>query len=113
MPDPVTCGLPTVGLTYGRHPFIQYLVSEYPVCGTSANLSGQPAPRTIHEALAQLDGRVPAGFDGGPSFYAESNTVVDLSGEAPRLIRRGAGWPRIVNRFPELAEQAQAAQGSG
>jgi tRNA threonylcarbamoyl adenosine modification protein (Sua5/YciO/YrdC/YwlC family) len=111
VPDPVTRGLPTVGLTYGRHPWVQFLVADYPACATSANLSGRPAPQTIPEALAQLDGRVRLGFDGGPTFYAESNTVVDLSGERPRLIRRAAGWARVVDRFPELADQEAMVQG--
>jgi tRNA threonylcarbamoyl adenosine modification protein (Sua5/YciO/YrdC/YwlC family) len=112
VPDPVTRGLPTVGLTYGRHPFVQYLVAEYPVCGTSANLSGRPAPQTVRDALAQLDGRVRLGFDGGPTFYAESNTVVDLSGDRPTLIRKAAGWSRVVNRFPELAHQVARVHGN-
>lgn len=112
VPDWVTRNLPTVGLTYGRHPFVQFLVEDYPLCGTSANLSGRPAPQTIREALDQLDRRVRIGFDGGPTFYAESNTVIDLAGEQPRLIRKAAGWARVVDHFPLLADQVPTAQGN-
>jgi tRNA threonylcarbamoyl adenosine modification protein (Sua5/YciO/YrdC/YwlC family) len=112
VPDPVTRGLPTVGLTFGRHPWVQFVAMRYPVCGTSANLSGRPAPQSIADALAQLEGRVKLGFDGGPTFYGESNTVVDLSGPRPALVRRAAGWERVVERFPELEAQAARVVGN-
>jgi L-threonylcarbamoyladenylate synthase len=61
-----------------------------PVTGTSANRSGQPAPRTADEVVEQLDGDVDIVIDAGPCPLGIESTVVDLRGDAPRLLREGA-----------------------
>jgi L-threonylcarbamoyladenylate synthase len=62
-----------------------------PVVGTSANLSGSPAATTAQEVLAQLGGRIDAVLEDDAAVSAGApSTIVDLSGEAPVIVRAGA-----------------------
>jgi len=61
-----------------------------PVTGTSANISGQVAPRTAIEVVNQLEDEVDIVIDGGPCPLGVESTVVDLRGKTPRLLREGA-----------------------
>ena len=56
---------------------------------TSANLPGGPEPRRVEDVPAEIVGAVVAVLDGGELPGAPS-TVVDLTGEAPRVLREGA-----------------------
>ncbi len=57
--------------------------------GTSANISGNPSPRTAMEAVEQLGERVDAVVDAGPSPLGVPSTVLDLTGRVPRIVRKG------------------------
>ena len=59
------------------------------VAATSANVSGQPPARSADEALAELDGRVAAVLDDGPSPGGVASTVVDCTSERPVVLRVG------------------------
>ena len=59
------------------------------VAATSANVSGQPPARSADEALAELDGRVAAVLDDGPSPGGVASTVVDCTSELPVVLRVG------------------------
>jgi len=61
-----------------------------PITGTSANRSGQPAPRTADEVVEQLDGDIDVVIDGGPCPLGVESTVVDLRSGVPRILREGA-----------------------
>lgn len=61
-----------------------------PLTGTSANLSGWPAPRTAAEVIEQLGDDVDIVIEGGPSPLGIESTVVDLRQDRPRLLREGA-----------------------
>lgn len=57
---------------------------------TSANLSGQPSPRTAQEAAAQIGRAVDLILDGGPCPGGVESSVVDCSRSPLRLLREGA-----------------------
>ena len=57
--------------------------------GTSANRSGGANPRTAEDVLRDLGGLVDLVIDGGASQEALPSTVVDVTGEAPRVLRQG------------------------
>jgi L-threonylcarbamoyladenylate synthase len=61
-----------------------------PITGTSANRSGEPAPRTADEVVEQLDREIDVLIDGGPCPLGIESTVVDLRGDHPRILREGA-----------------------
>jgi L-threonylcarbamoyladenylate synthase len=62
-----------------------------PVVGTSANISGQPPATTAAEVLSQLGGRIDAVLEDDASVGGGlPSTIVDMSGEAPVIVRHGA-----------------------
>ena len=82
----------SVAVRVPNHPIALTLIRAFgrPVTGTSANRSGQPAPLTANDAVAQLDGDVDIVIDAGPTPLGVESTVVDLRGDIPRLLREGA-----------------------
>jgi len=69
---------------------LELLRETGPMAVSSANLSGSPAATTAAEARDQLGESVAVYLDGGPSSGGQSSTIVDLTGDAPRLLRQGA-----------------------
>ena len=70
--------------------------------GTSANRSGEP-PCTDAEAVRQAFGaRLTALVDGGPTLGGEPSTVLDLTGERPRIVRPGAIDAAAIARVVRL-----------
>lgn len=57
---------------------------------TSANISGQPSPRTAQEAAAQIGRGVDLILDGGACPGGVESSVVDCSRSPVRLLREGA-----------------------
>jgi len=56
---------------------------------TSANISGGPNPTTAEEVLVQLGGRIPLIIDGGETPGGIPSTLVDCTGETPKILREG------------------------
>lgn len=85
-------GSPSVGLRVPDHPVAQAVVEaiDAPVTGTSANLSGGPDPVSADEVRRQLGDQVDLILDAGPCQHGLGSTIVDCSGEQPRILRQGA-----------------------
>jgi L-threonylcarbamoyladenylate synthase len=60
------------------------------IVATSANLPGQPDPRTLDEVPRALRDGVAAAIDGG-RLPGLPSTVIDLTATDPVVLRRGAG----------------------
>ncbi len=96
-PGPLTIVVPgknqneTVGIRLPNHPIAIKLVEEAQcsIAAPSANLEGKEPPKTCREALEDLDGLVDAAIDGGVSHFGSGSSVVDLTGEAPAILREG------------------------
>ena len=58
--------------------------------GTSANISGEPSPRTATEAAASIGSMVDLILDGGMTAGGKPSTVLDVRGKEPVIIREGA-----------------------
>lgn len=81
---------PTIGVRIPDHPLALALLQAVgPLAVTSANLSGQANTTTAAEVLAQLDGRIDLILDGGKTPGGQPSTVVDMTGEAPVILRPG------------------------
>jgi L-threonylcarbamoyladenylate synthase len=66
-----------------------------PLISTSANPAGEPPPVTCGEAVAALGSVVSLALDAGPGFSLAS-TILDLTGEAPVLLRAGpVAWEDV------------------
>ncbi len=64
-----------------------------PLTGTSANRSGSPPHTVATEAVADLAGEPDLVLDGGRTPGGAPSTLVDLSGDEPRVLRIGpAPW---------------------
>lgn len=81
----------TVMLRMPLHPVALELLREVgPMAVSSANVSGQPPATTAALAKEQLGASVGVYLDGGPCAAAVPSTIVDLTGEKPRVLREGA-----------------------
>lgn len=90
VPRIVTGGQPNVGLRMPDHPAALALIDAAgPIAAPSANLSSRPSPLTAEHVKADLDGRIAAILDGGPTGIGMESTVIDLACKPYRLIRMG------------------------
>ncbi|MEO5652440.1 MAG: L-threonylcarbamoyladenylate synthase, partial [Marmoricola sp.] len=61
-----------------------------PLAVSSANRSGQPAATDAAAALRMLGEAVEVILDGGPSDGGLASTIIDCTGDRPRILREGA-----------------------
>ena len=61
-----------------------------PLAVSSANRSGNPPATTMLDARLELGAAVAVYLDGGATSAAVPSSIVDLTGEHPRLLRAGA-----------------------
>jgi tRNA threonylcarbamoyl adenosine modification protein (Sua5/YciO/YrdC/YwlC family) len=81
----------TVAVRMPDHPLTVALIEQTgPLAVSSANRSGQPPASTAMDARLQLGAAVSVYLDGGPSGPAVPSSIVDLTGDVPRLLRAGA-----------------------
>ncbi len=91
LPDVLTGGAPTIGLRVADHPTPRALAGAVgPMPTTSANVSGRAEAADAAGILEQLGDAIDLILDGGPAHGGPASTVVDCSGELPRVIREGA-----------------------
>lgn len=91
VPDEVTAGLDTVGMRCPAHPLCRAIIEAagVPVAAPSGNTSGRPSPTTARHMLEDMDGKIDAIVDGGPSSVGVESTIIDLTCTPPRLLRPG------------------------
>jgi tRNA threonylcarbamoyl adenosine modification protein (Sua5/YciO/YrdC/YwlC family) len=69
---------------------LELLAEVGPMAVTSANQSGQPPATTVTDAAAQLGAAVAVYLDAGTRADNVPSTIVDCTGERPRILREGA-----------------------
>lgn len=90
--DTVTGGQDTVGVRVPNHPLALALLHALPgggIAAPSANRFGKVSPTTAQHVRDELGDDVDYVLDGGPSQVGVESTIVDVTGEAPRLLRPG------------------------
>jgi len=91
LPAELTGGAATIGVRLPDHECPRALARALgPLPVTSANLSGRPDARDAGGVLDQLGERVDLVLDGGSARGGVPSTVVDCSGDLPRVLRAGA-----------------------
>ena len=81
----------TVALRVPAHETTLELLGDIgPMAVTSANTTGDPAARTVDEAVGMLGESVAVYLDGGPAGEGQPSTIVDCTGETPVTLRLGA-----------------------
>jgi tRNA threonylcarbamoyl adenosine modification protein (Sua5/YciO/YrdC/YwlC family) len=83
----------TIGIRVPDNAIVRMLLAELgePIMSSTLMLPGEEAPLTDpHEIKTRLEHAVDLVIDGGPGGV-EASSVVDLTGEAPVVVRRGKG----------------------
>lgn len=91
VPEEITAGLNSVAIRMPAHPIALALIREagIPIAAPSANRSGYPSPTTASHVLDDLEGKIDAVLDGGPTGIGLESTVLDVCGEVPVILRPG------------------------
>ena len=91
LPSIVPAGGGTQGVRCPDHPDTLAVIKALgrPLACPSANLSGQPSPKSANDVLAQLGGNIDAVLDGGPCTVGVESTILDLTATPYRILRQG------------------------
>lgn len=89
--ETATAGLSTVAVRMPEHPVALAIINEagLPIAAPSANRSGKPSPTTAKHVWEDLNGKVSAIIDGGPTGIGVESTVIDCTAEIPQILRPG------------------------
>ena len=94
----------TVAVRMPQHPVALELLAETgPMAVSSANMTGHPPAMTAADAREQFGDAVEVYLDGGQCETDIPSTIVDLTGDMPRLLRGGAV---SIGRLREVAAVA-------
>ena len=91
LPQRLTAGTGKVGVRISAHPLIGHLFSRYPapITTTSANPAGAPNARDARGILSYFPQGIDCILDTGPVPAGIGSTVVEVTGEAPTILREG------------------------
>ena len=91
VPLATTGGLSTVAVRMPSHKTARALIEAAGgyVAAPSANRSGRPSPTVAKYVIEDLDGRVDMIIDGGEVNIGLESTIIDLTGDAPMILRPG------------------------
>lgn len=92
VPHAVTAGRHLVGVRMPAHPVAFELIrlAGVPVAAPSANRFGHTSPTTAEHVLEDLDGRIDAIVDAGPTLHGVESTVLDPTQSPVVIYRPGA-----------------------
>jgi L-threonylcarbamoyladenylate synthase len=92
IPKETVANLDTVAIRIPKHKIALSLIkqSDTPIAAPSANISGKPSPTTAQHVYNDLNGKIDAIIDGGPTKIGLESTVLDLSVNPPLILRPGA-----------------------
>lgn len=101
VPKRTTAGLDTVAIRCPDNDLTRAIIAAagVPIAAPSANISGKPSPTTAQHVLHDMDGKVEAIVDGGECSVGLESTIVDLTGETPRLLRPGGITPEELREI--------------
>ncbi len=111
IPDLVTAGRPLVGVRMPAHPLALALLSavHLPIAAPSANRFGHTSPTTAAHVLDDLDHRIDAVLDGGPTTVGLESTVLDPA--TLTIYRPGAVTPAMIEAALAQAENSDEDAG--
>lgn len=99
--DCITAGLPTVAiripLSVQAREFLRY--ADVPVTAPSANTSSRPSPTTWQRVAEDMDGKISAILCGDNCQVGIESTVLDLTGDEPRILRPGVVTSEMLSEL--------------
>lgn len=92
VPDIITAGRPLVGIRMPAHPVAFEVIRQagVPIAAPSANVFGHISPTTAVHVLEDLDGKIDAILDSGPTQHGLESTVLDPNQNPMMIYRPGA-----------------------
>jgi L-threonylcarbamoyladenylate synthase len=83
---------PTIAVRAPNHEVALALLRSLgePIASSSANRAGEPPPVDADQVLKRLGGAIDLIVDGGACDIGQPSTILDMSGDAPRILRQGA-----------------------
>ncbi|GAO99350.1 L-threonylcarbamoyladenylate synthase [Fructobacillus ficulneus] len=95
----VTGGLQTAAVRMPANDATRAMIRQagVPIVGPSANLSGKPSPTTAAHVHHDMDGKIAAVLDDGPTQVGVESTVLDLTADQPTILRTGAILPKMIS----------------
>ncbi|MDB4941459.1 MAG: hypothetical protein JWP97_993 [Labilithrix sp.] len=116
VPPEVTGGLDSVGLRAPAHAVALALIEAAgePLAAPSANAHMHVSPTTAAHVVRSLGDRVELVLDAGPCAHGIESTVVDLTGDVPRVLRAGATSLEALRRVvPAIAHDPEGLTVAG
>ena len=110
--DFITGGQDTVGLRVPAHPLALGLLGAFVkegglgIAAPSANRFGAVSPTTadaVQDELEQYMADSDLILDGGPSLVGVESTIIDCTGDAPKILRLGAITKEMIEETTGLA----------
>lgn len=107
VPDIVTAGQQAVAMRVPKHSFVDLILGRfgYPITSTSANLSGEEAPKKISEIIDMFEGnfyKPDLVIDAGDLPESEPSTLLDLTSDRPKILRVGPVKPETLRKMLEI-----------
>jgi len=92
LPARIPLAVPTIAVRAPNHQVALALLRSLgePVASSSANPAGASPPVDADQVVEGLGERLDLVLDGGACQIGQPSTILDLSGEAPRILRPGA-----------------------
>jgi L-threonylcarbamoyladenylate synthase len=113
--DFVTGGQDTVGVRVPNHPVALGLLEAFAAAGgkgvaaPSANRFGNVSPTTAQAVAAELGDYLADGdqiLDGGPCVVGVESTIIDCTGDLPKILRPGAVTAQMIQECTGLEVDA-------
>ena len=100
IPDNVTAGGETIGI---RMPDLDVTLkiieaAGFPLAAPSANTSGKRSSVLAQEVAEDLSGKIDMIIDGGACKVGLASTVVDMTGEYPKILREGVITQEMIDQ---------------
>lgn len=105
VPEWIHVGKTTVGFRMPSIPATQEVIKALGgLVGPSANLTGSPSPRFYEDLTSAILDKAAVALQ-DDSIYGLDTTILDLSGEKPKILRQGAITAQeLLDAVPELSE---------
>ncbi len=93
-----------VGMRWPENPLLAAWMEEIsaPLVSSSANLAGEPIPESLQALRKLFEGSVELILEGDEPAPAPPSSVLDLTADPPRIVRRGAGVERLEEALASL-----------
>lgn len=98
--DEAVCGGKTLAVRIPSHKGCQELLKaiDLPIVAPSANLSKHTSPVTAEHVYNDLNGKLELILDGGKCSGGIESTVLDCTGEVPRILRAGLITKEMIEK---------------